>query len=84
MTPLILGIIGFALYIVYDINSFTFENRILGCSFFAGSALLVISTIMMLIDAIRQKAFSGTADILLIILSVLLPQNHIAYNKKIA
>ncbi|MDO4545348.1 MAG: hypothetical protein Q4C25_04260 [Bacillota bacterium] len=40
----ILGIIAFVLYFLYDINSVRWKNRILNCSFFLGTAMLVIAT----------------------------------------
>ena len=71
MLSLVLGIAGFILYLLYDINSFTSQNRLLGYGFLSGSVLITISTVIELIGAFKQNAFGGAADIILIILSVI-------------
>ncbi|MBR5468403.1 MAG: hypothetical protein IKU80_04125 [Firmicutes bacterium] len=70
MLSLVLGIAGFILYLLYDINSFTSQNRLLGYGFLGGSVLITISTVIELIGAFKQNAFGGAADIILILLSV--------------
>ena len=69
MLSLSLGITGFILYLMYDINSFTTQNRLLGKCFFTGTVLIAASTVIELISAFKQKAFGGASDIILIILS---------------
>ena len=66
--PLLLGTAAFLLYIVYDINSYTLHNRVLNCGFWAGSTMLAAATILLLISAWQENAFSGPADIVLILL----------------
>ena len=72
MLTLILGIIGFALYFLYDINSFTKQNKLLSSAFMAGTFLLALSTVMMLVQAWKSEVFSGFLDILLLILGLLM------------
>ena len=72
MLILILGIIGFALYFLYDINSFTKQTKVLSSAFMAGTVLLAVSTVMMLVQAWQAKAFSGFYDILLLISGLLM------------
>lgn len=62
MLALILGIAGFALYFLYDINGYLVECRLLRTAFFAGSALLGAATLLDLWTAWRQGAFTGLAD----------------------
>ena len=72
MLILIFGIIGFALYFLYDINSFTKQTKVLSSAFMAGTVLLAVSTVMMLVQAWQAKAFSGFYDILLLISGLLM------------
>ncbi len=65
--PMIAGSIGFLLFLIYDINSFTANKRLPGTFFFAGTALIAVSTVCSLTAAFRAGAFSGIADILLMI-----------------
>lgn len=69
MPALILGILGFACYLIYDINSYTLQNRLLGQGFTLGSILIAVSTIWQLSDAWTQGAFGGFPDVILLILA---------------
>ena len=68
---LVLGIAGFGLYLLYDVNSYTMQNRLLRGGFLAGSLLIAAATIIMLRQAWRQGAFHGVADGALIGLGLL-------------
>lgn len=65
MLALFLGIAGFALYFLYDLNGYLVECRLLRGAFFAGSALLGGATVLDLYSAWSQGAFSGLRDALL-------------------
>ena len=69
--PLILGIAGFVLFFLYDINSITTNYRIPKTFFFTGSILIVSATVLCLIRAFRLKAFSEVSDIPLLLLGLL-------------
>lgn len=71
LISLLLGIAGFILYFIYDINSITRRNRLLGCSFFAGCILIVCASAIQLYKAIELHAFSSASDIILIILGII-------------
>ena len=62
MLSLFLGLTAFVLYLLYDINSFTRQLRILHACFFLGTALLGIATVMDLAAAWRSGGFSGSGD----------------------
>ena len=62
----IAGIVGFALMLVYDINSYTVNNRVLQGGFYAGCLLVVGATAAAVVKAVRAGAFSGAADVLLL------------------
>lgn len=72
MLALILGILGFVLYFVYDINSYTRRSKLLSFAFWAGTVLIVVSTILQCIEAIKIKAFSGVFDILFLLLGLIM------------
>ena len=65
MLSLILGITGFGLYILYDINSFTKKNPIVHSFFFLGTVLIGLATAMDLYHSFALRAFSGAADLAL-------------------
>jgi len=69
--PLLAGMVGFLLFFLYDINSYTLRNRILGCSFFAGCVLILFSTAIQLYRAWLAEVFSSPADIPLLFLAFL-------------
>lgn len=62
MVSLCLGSAAFVLYLVYDINSFTGQRKILRSCFFAGTCLLAAATGMDLWQAWRSGGFSGIMD----------------------
>ena len=62
MLSLILGITGFVLYILYDINSFTFQSKILHTAFALGTALIAAATILDIAAAWKIGAFFGLVD----------------------
>ena len=66
MLALLLGIGGFALYFLYDLNGYLIECHLLRGAFFAGSALLGGATVLDLVSAWREDAFSGLGDIVLV------------------
>ena len=68
---LVPGMIGFVLFFLYDINSYTLRNRLAEKFFFAGTVLVAAATILCLISAVRLGVFGGGADAVLIVLAVL-------------
>ena len=68
MFELVLGIAGFGLYLLYDINSFSGKNKLLSMGFFAGCALIAAATVSLLLDSFRSGFVSGAADWALMIL----------------
>ncbi len=68
---LLLGCIGFALFFLYDINSVTRQNRLLGFTFYAGCALLVFATAADLVSALRGGALSSLCDYIWLIPALL-------------
>lgn len=69
LLSLLTGIVGFILFFLYDINSYTIRNRILGCSFFAGCVLILFSTGIQLYRAWLAEVFAVPSDILLLFLA---------------
>ena len=69
MTALLLGIAGFLLCFLYDINSFTVRSGLLHCTFGFGTALIAVATALDLRAAWRAGTLSGTLDLLLLLLS---------------
>lgn len=70
MTALFLGTTGFFLCFLYDINSFTVRSKLLHSTFGIGSALIAAATILDLRNAWKSDAFSGSMDLLLLLLSI--------------
>lgn len=68
---LIIGCMGFILFLVYDINSFTLKNTFLGSSFFIGSLLVLLSTVQEIYLSFKAGAFSGTVDTVLVTIALL-------------
>ena len=66
-----LGIIGFALYLLYDINSYTTQNRLLRSGFLMGSLLIAAATGLAIWQAGKQGGFSGKADLVLMAFALL-------------
>lgn len=56
MVYIILGVFAFFLFIVYDFNSIILKNKIINRFFFFGIALLGMSTIGLIFDAIKKSA----------------------------
>ena len=71
MISLLLGITAFALYILYDINSFTRKLRFVHAFFLLGTVLLGIATALDMWQAWKAGAFSGALDTVLMIGAVL-------------
>ena len=69
MTALLLGIAGFLLCFLYDINSFTVRSGLLHCTFGMGTVLIAVATALDLRGAWKSGALSGTPDLLLLLLS---------------
>ena len=67
MFSLYLGIAAFALYLIYDINSFTQQWKGLHSLFLWGTCLLGVATGLDLWSAWCSGAFSGAADIVLLV-----------------
>lgn len=63
MLSLYLGITGFLLYLLYDINSFTYQARIPRTFFISGSVLIGAATVLDLRSAWKLSAFSGVLDV---------------------
>lgn len=45
---IVIGILGFVLYFIYDINQVKFHHKLLNYCFFAGCVLIVLSTLSLL------------------------------------
>ena len=67
MLPWLMGFLGFALYFLYDIDSFTGLWKPLRFGFAAGSGLIAGSTLLQLVRAFRQAALSQPWDKLLLV-----------------
>lgn len=72
MLALILGAVGFVLYFLYDINSYTKRNLFLSYAFAAGVLLIASATILQCVQAVDANAFSGVVDIVFLITSLLM------------
>lgn len=71
MYSLLLGMLGFLLFFLYDINSFTWRSRLLHKSFALGVTLLAAATVLDLAAALRMGAFSGLKDLILLVAGAL-------------
>ena len=69
MLAMILGMSGFALYLLYDVNSYTLQFRVFRFGFLAGSILIGVATLWQLYSAWRQGGFSDRTDGVLILMS---------------
>ena len=67
MVSLTLGIGGFHLYLLYDVNSFTYRLRLLHGAFALGTLLVGAATALDLLEAWRLGAFSGPGDAALLL-----------------
>ena len=67
MVSLTLGIGGFLLYLLYDVNSFTYRLRLLHGAFALGTLLVGAATALDLLEAWRLGAFSGPGDAALLL-----------------
>lgn len=70
MVSLYLGITAFVLYLIYDINSFTWQCAAFHSCFFLGTGLLAVATGWDLWSAWRLGAFSGTIDAILLTITL--------------
>lgn len=70
MTALLMGITGFFLCFLYDINSFTLRSGLLHSTFGIGTVLIAAATALDLRIAWKAGAFSGRLDLLFLFLSV--------------
>lgn len=66
MCALVLGSLGFALFFLYDVNSFTWRSRLLHLAFSLGMILLIAATVLDLAAALQIRAFSGLEDLFLL------------------
>ena len=71
MYSLLLGMLGFLLFFLYDVNSFTWRSRLLHKSFALGVTLLAAATVLDLAAALRMGAFSGLKDLILLVAGAL-------------
>ena len=71
MYSLLLGMLGFLLFFLYDVNSFTWRSRLLHKSFALGVTLLAAATVLDLATALRMGAFSGLKDLILLVAGAL-------------
>ena len=71
MYSLLLGMLGFLLFFLYDVNSFTWRTRLLHKSFALGVTLLAAATVLDLAAALRMGAFSGLKDLILLVAGAL-------------
>ena len=67
MVSLTLEIGGFLLYLLYDVNSFTYQLRLLHGAFALGTLLVGAATALDLLEAWRLGAFSGPGDAALLL-----------------
>ena len=67
MVSLTLGVGGFLLYLVSDVNSFTYRLRLLHGAFALGTLLVGAATALDLLEAWRLGAFSGPGDAALLL-----------------
>ena len=63
---LILGVVGFLLYLIYDVNSFTWQRQLPRTFFLLGTLLIGAATGLDIAAAYRSGAFGGPADGLLL------------------
>ncbi|MBR4079618.1 MAG: hypothetical protein IKK29_05350 [Christensenellaceae bacterium] len=66
-----LGITAFALYFLYDINSFRWKKTVPRCFFAIGSVLLLAAAAADVIGAVREKAFHSIGDPVLLIFCII-------------
>jgi len=66
MISLCLGAAAFALYFLYDVNSFLWQRRIPRAFFAAGTLLLGAALALDILSACAAGAFAGAADVLLL------------------
>ena len=62
MTYTIAGVVGFLLFVLYDINSVLWRRKSLHCGFFAGNVLIIGATIM-LIKRVWNEAFVSMGSV---------------------
>ena len=69
LVSLVLGTVGFLLFFLYDINSFTIKNRFAESFFFVGCAFVVVPSIVQIYKACRSGAIALPEDVLWLILA---------------
>ena len=70
MLPWLMGFSGFALYLLYDIDSFKPLWKPLRLGFAAGTVLIAVATALQIYRAAVEGAFSGLGDIFLLVLGL--------------
>ena len=65
-----MGCLGFCLYLLYDIDSFTGLWKPLRLGFWGGTVLIGAATLLQMLSAWRQRAFSGIGDLLLLVMGL--------------
>ena len=70
MTTLLLGLAGFGLYLIYDINSITIDCRPLRLGFLLGSLFIGGATLWQLAAAFRSGYISGLGDLVFLALGL--------------
>ena len=71
MLPWLMGLAGFGLYLLYDIDSFSNLWKPLRLGFLLGTLLIGFSTLLQMFSAWRQDAFSGLWDWILLCLGLI-------------
>lgn len=71
MWTAIIGTIGFGCYLLYDINSFRWHNRLFSLGFGAGSLLVAAATCIGLADAVKSGMIHGLPDLIWLLLAIL-------------
>ena len=63
---LILGVVGFLLYLIYDVNSFTWQRQLPRTFFLLGTLCIGAAAGLDIAAAVRADAFRGAVDLLLL------------------
>lgn len=58
----ITGAAAYCIYILYDINSVVWRNRLLHMGFMAGTVMLVAATVAMIVDSAGRKRLIGSVE----------------------
>ncbi len=68
MVSFVLGILGFSLYLIYDVNSYTVRLGIFRLCYALGTVLIGAAACIQLCAAWKDGCFSGAGDIILLLL----------------